>query len=203
VFFRGLLMCVMGVVLTVAAITLFSMLGGRSASPYSSPRGPVAERPAYTPSPAYVPPVRPRSIVPPATAPTASAAGGTARLSGSTESATLVGDPQHEQRVRTTAAELGAVESMPGLNVGQEAVLLIRGKRQGGPVWGSGPYTTDSDFAVAAVHAGLLEDGELGLVRVKVVQHEGEHRPSNKHGVLSRPWGSYRSSFTLEKIDVP
>src|SRR4029077_5245068 len=41
-----------------------------------------------------------------------------------------------------------------------------------GNVWGTGTYTDDSSIATAAVHAGLLKPGEIGLVRVHV---DGAH----------------------------
>src|SRR5207253_5473981 len=39
-----------------------------------------------------------------------------------------------------------------------------------GTIWGTDIYTTDSQLAMAAVHAGALKVGETGVVRVRIVR---------------------------------
>ncbi|MDF0602030.1 LCCL domain-containing protein [Psychromarinibacter sp. C21-152] len=65
-----------------------------------------------------------------------------------------------------------------------------------GAVWGSGPYTGDSDICTAARHAGAIgpEGGALRLL----------HRPgqdgydgSEANGIETRDWGSYSVSFDV------
>ena len=43
--------------------------------------------------------------------------------------------------------------------------ITVTGSLTGGPVYGSNPYTTDSDWNVAAVHAGLVGIGETAEIQ--------------------------------------
>ena len=81
-----------------------------------------------------------------------------------------------------------------------------------GSVWGSDTYASDSAIETAAVHAGILKDGEEGLVVVTPLPGHESYEGSTRHGVTSRPWGSWDGSFRLSKpgpayggmfIDVP
>lgn len=68
----------------------------------------------------------------------------------------------------------------------------------GGSVWGSGPYTTDSSLASAAVHAGALRVGQTGLVQVTIVSGQSTYPGSARNGITTANWGSYGSSFHVE-----
>ncbi len=70
-----------------------------------------------------------------------------------------------------------------------------------GFVWGTDDYTTDSQLAVAAVHAGVLKPGERGRVRVRVVDGLVTYEGTTRNGVTSRSWGSYASSFRVERAE--
>src|SRR5207244_8181598 len=48
---------------------------------------------------------------------------------------------------------------------GTKAAFNVTGKGGGG-IWGTGNYTLDSMLSVAAVHAGVLKEGETGVVQV-------------------------------------
>jgi len=73
--------------------------------------------------------------------------------------------------------------------------LCAPGDHQGA-VWGSGPYTSDSDICVAAVHAGVLgPDG--GRVIARRVEDVANHPGSLAHGIESSSWGAYPTSFTF------
>ena len=66
-----------------------------------------------------------------------------------------------------------------------------------GAVWGSGPYTADSDICLAAIHAGLIgADG--GDVWLRETEGQDSYEGSNANGVETRSWGSYATSFTFE-----
>lgn len=86
------------------------------------------------------------------------------------------------------------------MKAGEEALFLIQGQASGAAVYGSGPYTIDSFPPVAAVHAGILKDGEWGIVRVRVVQHDGDHPGTEKNGVRTRNWGTLDRSYTIELV---
>jgi hypothetical protein len=69
-----------------------------------------------------------------------------------------------------------------------------------GALWGTDFYTTDSSLATAAVHAGVLRDGERGVVRVTLVDalnvsFTGSHR----NGVWSEAYGSYPAAYRVER----
>src|SRR5207245_2203910 len=51
---------------------------------------------------------------------------------------------------------------------GKTIVFSVRA-RLGGSVWGDGIYTDDSDLATVAVHAGLLQPGQSGLIKVTIM----------------------------------
>jgi len=117
----------------------------------------------------------------------------------------LTVDAEREPGVRAKAKELNAVtpQDMKNLKIGDEVVILVRGDRGGGTIYGSGPYTLDSSLRKAVVHAGAVGDKQLGIVRVKVMKHEGEHPSVPANGITPTKWGAYHTSYTLEAIDVP
>ena len=69
--------------------------------------------------------------------------------------------------------------------------------RTTGPVWGTGTYTTDSDLATVAVHAGLLQDGEAGVITVSIVESPNGFTGTTANGVTSRDWGAYPAGYTV------
>jgi len=65
-----------------------------------------------------------------------------------------------------------------------------------GSVWGSGPYTADSDICTAARHAGVIvADG--GIVRLQERPGQGSYTGTNVNGVSTSDWGSYGQSFSF------
>ena len=80
---------------------------------------------------------------------------------------------------------------------GTRREFRLRG-RGDGLVTGSNPYTLDSCLATAAVHAGVLKEGEPGVVRVEIVQSPPAFKGSERNGITSETWdeaneeGAYR-----------
>lgn len=66
-------------------------------------------------------------------------------------------------------------------------------------IWGSGPYTADSDLCSAAVHAGLIAPGEAGEVKVLRLPGLERYRGSEANGVRSSNWGNYDTSITFDR----
>jgi type II secretory pathway pseudopilin PulG len=66
-----------------------------------------------------------------------------------------------------------------------------------GSVWGSGPYTNDSNVGKAAVHAGLITVGQTASIRVCAMPGQSSYTGSTKNGVTTQNWGSWPGSFTL------
>lgn len=66
-----------------------------------------------------------------------------------------------------------------------------------GAVWGSGPYTADSDICTAALHAGAIgPDG--GKIRALATGAGEAFTGTEANGVATRNWGSYPDSFILD-----
>ncbi len=65
-------------------------------------------------------------------------------------------------------------------------------------VWGTDVYTDDSSLAAAAVHAGVLEDGEDGVVTVTILPGEDSYTGSDRNGVISMDYGSWAGSYKVE-----
>ena len=116
----------------------------------------------------------------------------------------LVVDPVRDPLVHAKAKELNAlpVTAMKDLKVGDVVVVIVRADRGGGTIYGSGPYTIDSQIRKAVIHNGALQHGQLGLVRVKVVKFDGEHASVPRNGITPTKYGKYHTSYTIEKIDV-
>lgn len=66
-----------------------------------------------------------------------------------------------------------------------------------GSVWGTGPYTDDSNFAVAAVHAGLVSAGQTAIVRVHPVGVLPSFEGSFRHGVTTSAWPGAWNAVSL------
>lgn len=113
-------------------------------------------------------------------------------------------DAERDPKIRAKAKELNAiaVAEMKNLKAGDEVIVLVRGDRGGGTIYGSGPYTLDSSIRKAVVHNGAAKDRELVLVRVKVIEHEGEHPSTPANGIVPTKWGPYHTSYTLEKVEA-
>lgn len=117
-------------------------------------------------------------------------------------------DAEREAPIRVRAQELHAIrpEAVRDVELGEEAVVLVRGRARGpgaGAIYGSGPYTYDSPVRVTAIHAGLLQHDELGLVRITMIKHEGKHEREARNGVRPHGWGEYPLSYTLERVELP
>ena len=60
----------------------------------------------------------------------------------------------------------------------------------GGAIWGSNPYTDDSTFSSAAVHAGLISVGETAIIEPYLVDNYPSYAGSTANGVSTYTWGS-------------
>jgi hypothetical protein len=110
-------------------------------------------------------------------------------------------------RVRQLRGDLLGVRSDPGTltefsaaDAGRTALIEVVG-RTDGSVWGTDVYTADSRLAVAAVHAGVVREGERGLVRVVIV--DGADRTftgSERNGVVAFDYANYPVAYRIEKV---
>jgi hypothetical protein len=72
--------------------------------------------------------------------------------------------------------------------------------RPGGSVWGSDPYTGDSDVCTAARHAGII--GADGPVEATAAPGQTDYPGTSRNGVQTSGWGSYGYSYTFIRSDV-
>ncbi len=71
-----------------------------------------------------------------------------------------------------------------------------------GSVWGGDVYTDDSRLSAAAVHAGVLQPGETGLVRVEILPGQESYDSVERNGVVSAPYASWHGSFRILPLDL-
>jgi hypothetical protein len=79
---------------------------------------------------------------------------------------------------------------------GKELAFTVSVPQANGPaqsVWGTDLYTLDSSLAGAAMHAGLLQPGQAGVVRVRVMASPQQFVGSVRNGVSSAAYGPYPS----------
>ena len=67
-----------------------------------------------------------------------------------------------------------------------------------GTVWGTEVYTDDSALATAAVHAGAVQDGQRGIVRVTILPGLKHYEGSTANGVSTREFDSWYGSYVID-----
>ena len=70
--------------------------------------------------------------------------------------------------------------------------------RLGTSVWGTDVYTSDSTLATAAVHAGVLQPGQTGVVKVTILPGQSAYQGSTRNGVVSSSYGPFPGSYKVE-----
>lgn len=83
--------------------------------------------------------------------------------------------------------------------VGQTLQFTVVGSTAG-TIWGDGVYTSDSVLATAAVHAGLLQPGEVGVVSVEVIAGPASYEGAERNGVVSRSYASWDIAYRLAGV---
>ncbi len=92
----------------------------------------------------------------------------------------------------------GTLGTLRGQN-GKTFLFEVTGNANGS-AWGSDIYTDDSALATAAVHAGVLKDGEKGVIKVTILPGEAMYDASMRNGVSSGQWGEWGGSFKVEGV---
>jgi hypothetical protein len=113
-------------------------------------------------------------------------------------SLTSAGAPRVAEVALDVQADPGNLLGMHG-SIGKTFAFRVTG-RIDGSVYGTGTYTTDSNLATAAVHAGAIKNGETGVVRITMVPSPGAFAATTQNGVSSYPWGVYPAAY---EIHVP
>ena len=109
-------------------------------------------------------------------------------------------------QIRQLRAQLLDVQRDPAVltglqpsDAGRTFLFEVTG-RADGMLWGTDVYTADSDLGTAAVHAGVLRDGERGLVRVTVVDGANvDFEGSDRNEVWSDSFGAYPVGYRVAR----
>lgn len=102
----------------------------------------------------------------------------------------------------------GAVQPDPGNLTqfrgrnGRQFNFLVTGA-VGGNIWGTGVYTDDSTLAAAAVHAGILRNGEQGVVQVTILPGQDHYDGSFQNGVNSGSYANWDGSYRISRGRQP
>lgn len=91
-----------------------------------------------------------------------------------------------------TTTNLGIYRNM----VGKTYSFVITGNVLGS-VWGTDIYTDDSNLATAAVHAGVIHDGETKTVMVRILPGQIVYHETNRNNVTSLPHGCWKGSYSF------
>ncbi len=97
--------------------------------------------------------------------------------------------------IEGAAQEINSVYHMRGQDKPPFAVYVVG--NQTGTVYGTGSYTDDSSIDAAAVHAGLLKNGEAGFVMVTLEGGKSSYEASTQNGVTTSSYGSWSGGFRL------
>lgn len=125
---------------------------------------------------------------------------GQGALAQSPQSSAKLGSP-------ATAAVSAVPEADPGSlfnfsnAIGTTHRFLVVGATRGG-IWGDGVYTSDSVLGVAAVHAGLLEPGQGGIVTVEIVRGLQSYEGAERHGITSLAYGAWDVAYKLTGVEL-
>lgn len=109
-------------------------------------------------------------------------------------------------QIRTMRTGAAGIEPAPDVlecrpeDVGKSFLFEAVGTTRG-PLWGTDVYTADSSPAVAAVHAGVLEKGERGVVKVTVLdtRERDGFEGTRRNGVSSEHWCEWDYGFQVSK----
>ena len=93
----------------------------------------------------------------------------------------------------------GNLSSYTSPTIGSSLLFDVTGDSDG-IVWGTDVYTNDSTLATVAVHAGVLKDGQRGLVRVTWVDTLNvAFTGSERNGVWSEAYGPWPVGYRLSR----
>lgn len=99
-----------------------------------------------------------------------------------------------------TKLELAAANAPANMNdfqnqYGKEAYYKVTGKMPDNvtspSVWGSEPYSLDSNISVAAVHAGLVQPGESIIIKIRVIESPMMLPSSEANGITTTSYGKH------------
>lgn len=75
--------------------------------------------------------------------------------------------------------------------IGKITSMTVTGSTTGSTVWGTNPYTSDSHMGRAAVHAGILTNGQSGSITLTVLGSLASFSGSSANGVTTLSYGGW------------
>jgi hypothetical protein len=82
---------------------------------------------------------------------------------------------------------------------GQTYYFSVTGSTQGS-LWGTDIYTDDSSLATVAVHAGVLLEGQVGVVKVTILAGQSSYHGTTRNGVTSVDYSDWYGSYRVESV---
>jgi hypothetical protein len=116
------------------------------------------------------------------------------------QSSNVIPPPPTTTTTTTTAPPTTTTTTPPVCGPYQS--VAVTGKTSGA-VWGSGPYTDDSDLGVAAVHAGLIEVGQTATLEIYDVLYYQSFSGSTANGITTANWNSGWCGFNIRLATPP
>jgi hypothetical protein len=89
--------------------------------------------------------------------------------------------------------------NMVQTEVGKVFYYNVTGATTGGTVYGGGIYVPGSTLSMTAVHAGVLKDGQQGVVKVTILPGQQTYAGTTRHGITSTTFGANTASFKVER----
>lgn len=86
----------------------------------------------------------------------------------------------------------------------EDFVFVFRVKaHKEGAIWGgkNNIYTSDSEIATAAIHAGVLKPGQTGLVRIKMLPGQQSYPEITRNGLTSHSFDSWEGSYQFIDLE--
>lgn len=80
--------------------------------------------------------------------------------------------------------------------------INIKGAIGGGTVWGTDTYTDDSNIRMAAVHAGVVQNGETKTVQIKMLPEQASYAGSSRNSVSTSSYGRWGGSYKFIPINT-
>jgi hypothetical protein len=87
----------------------------------------------------------------------------------------------------------------PANDIGKVFYYEVTGVTTGQQIYGTDVYTTGSHLGMAAVHCGLLREGQKGIMKVTILPGQNNYPASNRNGVVSIAYGAWNVSFKVER----
>lgn len=81
--------------------------------------------------------------------------------------------------------------------VGKTYIFRVTGHKQNGSIWGSQPYTDDTTLSIAAVHSGLLRDGQRGTIKVTILPGQDHYDGGEANGINSSSYETWQGSYSV------